>query len=313
MRVSEARAASEAVEARLTQWKQFRSAQAQAEERLVRLTEEKFVVRPTARSVDDFAEAADSVTEYLTSRRSRLLEFLNAFDQQHERGLVERSSAEVSNLEKALAASESSFVTETKRSQQLKQLSDQSVAARVEVTEERVRAMQPLVANIFQRLDPHPAFKTIEFELDTYYRQGTTSPLVRDIVEGVSADPLVVFSTSQANIVALSYFIAMSLSSGDRGLPFLLLDDPVQSMDDVNVLGFADLCRHLQSRRQLIVSTHERRFAGLLERKLAPRTEDASTKLIRFAGWDRSGPKVDQEAIEPQLLEEPIKVVHLAG
>lgn len=313
MRVSEARAVSEAVEARLTQWKQFRSAQAQAEERLVRLTEEKFVVRPTARSVDDFAEAADSVTEYLTSRRSRLLEFLNAFDQQHERGLVERSSAEVSNLEKALAASESSFVTETKRSQQLKQLSDQSVAARVEVTEERVRAMQPLVANIFQRLDPHPAFKTIEFELDTYYRQGTTSPLVRDIVEGVSADPLVVFSTSQANIVALSYFIAMSLSSGDRGLPFLLLDDPVQSMDDVNVLGFADLCRHLQSRRQLIVSTHERRFAGLLERKLAPRTEDASTKLIRFAGWDRSGPKVDQEAIEPQLLEEPIKVVHLAG
>jgi predicted ATPase len=105
----------------------------------------------------------------------------------------------------------------------------------------------------------------------------------------------------------------MSLSSGDRGLPFLLLDDPVQSMDDVNVLGFADLCRHLQSRRQLIVSTHERRFAGLLERKLAPRTEHASTRIIRFAGWDRSGPKVDQEAIEPQLLEEPIRVVHLAG
>jgi hypothetical protein len=31
-------------------------------------------------------------------------------------------------------------------------------------------------------------------------------------------------------------------------------------MDDVNVLGFADLYRHLQSRRQLIVSTHEKRY-----------------------------------------------------
>jgi DNA repair exonuclease SbcCD ATPase subunit len=312
-RLSEAQLAAEAVQARLAQWEQFRSVRAQAEESLTRLSESRLVVRPSAASVDDLAQAADSISEYLTSRRSRLLEFLNAFDQQHERGIVERSIAETANLERALASSESSFVTESKRSQQLKQLSDQSVTSRVEVTEERVRAMQPLVANIFQRLDPHPAFKTIEFELDTYYRQGTTSPLVRDIVEGISADPLVVFSTSQANIVALSYFIAMSLSSGDRGLPFLLLDDPVQSMDDVNVLGFADLCRHLQSRRQLIVSTHERRFAGLLERKLAPRTDGASTKLIRFAGWDRSGPQVDQEVIAPQLLDDPIRVVHLAG
>ncbi len=313
IRAVEARLASEAVQTRQEHWEQVLSLRAQAEESLHRLSEAKFVVRPIAKSIDDLAQSADSITEYLTSRRTRLLEFLNAFDQQHERGVVERSAAEVATLERALADRESSLVIETKRSQQFKQLSDQSVAARVEVTEEQVRAMQPLVANIFQRLDPHPTFKTIEFELDTYYRQGTTSPLVRDIVEGVSADPLVVFSTSQANIVALSYFIAMSLSSGDRGLPFLLLDDPVQSMDDVNVLGFADLCRHLQSRRQLIVSTHERRFAGLLERKLAPRTEHVSTRIIRFAGWDRSGPKVDQKAIEPQLLEEPIRVVHLAG
>ena len=312
-RVAEARAAADAADVRTEQWEQFRLAQSEAAANLNRLRSENLVARPVAKSLEDFAEAADAVIEYLRSRRTRLLEFLNAFDQQHERGVVERSSAEVSNLEKALATSESGLAKEAQRAQQLKQLSEQSVVARVEVTEERVRAMQPLVANIFQRLDPHPAFKTIEFELDTYYRQGTTSPLVRDIVEGVSADPLVVFSTSQANIVALSYFIAMSLSSGDRGLPFLLLDDPVQSMDDVNVLGFADLCRHLQSRRQLIVSTHERRFSGLLERKLAPRTEAASTRLIRFAGWDRSGPKVDQRIIEPQLVEEPIRVVHLAG
>ena len=91
------------------------------------------------------------------------------------------------------------------------------------MTEARLRSIQPLVANIFQRLDPHPAFKTVEFELDTYYRKGTTSPLVIDHVENVSADPLLIFSTSQANIVALSYFIAMSLSADERGLPFLLL------------------------------------------------------------------------------------------
>ncbi|MET4428636.1 AAA family ATPase [Mycolicibacterium sp. 624] len=306
-------AALSATKARIAQWEEFRLAATEAQSILQRLQTGDFVVHPAATAFDQFAQTSDEVLNYLQSSRRRLLEFLNTVDQQADSGAVERSVAEAKNLELTLATSEALLEEESARSQRLHSLAEHSVTARVEVTERRVRAMQPLVANIFQRLDPHPAFKTIEFELDTYYRRGTTSPLVRDVVEGVSADPLLVFSTSQANIVALSYFIAMSLSTGRRGLPFLLLDDPVQSMDDVNVLGFADLCRHLQSRRQLIVSTHERRFAGLLERKLAPRTTDAATKLIRFVGWDRSGPTIDEIWVEPQLLEDPIRVVRQAG
>jgi hypothetical protein len=42
-------------------------------------------------------------------------------------------------------------------------------------------------------------------------------------------------------------------ASTTKVLPFLLLDDPLQSMDDVNVLGFSDLCRHVRRRRQLVV------------------------------------------------------------
>jgi hypothetical protein len=45
-------------------------------------------------------------------------------------------------------------------------------------------------------------------------------------------------------------------------------------MDDVNALGFSDLCRHVRRRRQLVVSTHENRLASLFERKLTPRTLD---------------------------------------
>jgi DNA repair exonuclease SbcCD ATPase subunit len=310
---SASRAALESAELQVAQWAQFRLAAAEAEGSLQRFRRGDLVIRTAASTLDEFVQTAQTLSDYLQSRRRRLLEFLNAFEQQADSGAVERSAAEARTLESALATNEASLEEESARSRRLQSLAEHSVAARVEVTERRVKAMQPLVANIFQRLDPHPAFKTIEFELDTYYRRGTTSPLVRDVVEDVSADPLVVFSTSQANIVALSYFIAMSLSAGRRGLPFLLLDDPVQSMDDVNVLGFADLCRHLQSRRQLIVSTHERRFAGLLERKLAPRTMDSSTKLIRFAGWDRSGPTIDQGSVEPQIVDDPIRVVRLAG
>lgn len=307
------RAQLRAAELQVARWDQYRSTVAEADDHLSRLRSGQLRVRTTAETLEEFAHASAPSLDYLRTRRRRLLEFLNAFDQQVDAGGVERAAAEAKNLESTLAASEALLEEESVRSRRIQSLAEQTISARVEVTERRVRAMQPLVANIFQRLDPHPAFKTIEFELDTYYRRGTTSPIVRDIVEDISADPLVVFSTSQANIVALSYFIAMSLSAGQRGLPFLLLDDPVQSMDDVNVLGFADLCRHLQSRRQLIISTHEKRFAGLLERKLAPRTTEASAKVIRFAGWDRSGPTTDQRSIDPQLVGDPIRVVGLAG
>lgn len=308
-----ARSALAAAEAEAGRWRQVRSADLAASTAVAALAEDIKVVRFDWQDAEAFVDAAGPVLEYFRRARRSLLDLLETFDRQSDQGAVDRATAEVRSLEAALATAEEQLAAESARSKRLQGLSEQTLQARVEVTEARLRSIQPLVANIFQRLDPHPAFKTVEFELDTYYRKGTTSPLVIDQVENVSADPLLIFSTSQANIVALAYFIAMSLSADERGLPFLLLDDPVQSMDDVNVLGFADLCRHLRLRRQLIVSTHERRFASLLERKLAPRAENSRTKMIRFTGWDRSGPTVNEYFVEAQLLENPIRLVHLAG
>jgi hypothetical protein len=71
-------------------------------------------------------------------------------------------------------------------------------------------------------------------------------------------------------------------------------------MDDVNVLGFADLCRHVRRERQLFVSTHERRFALLLERKLAPRDPADRTIALEFVGWDRSGPALKPRDVADQ-------------
>ncbi|PRZ34817.1 AAA domain-containing protein [Antricoccus suffuscus] len=308
-----ARDALAAAEQQSGRWQQVRRADSAAATAVESLAEDIKVAKFDRYDVESFVDSVGPALEYFRRARRALHDLLETFDRQSDQGAVDRAAAEVRSLETALASAEEQLDAESARSEKLQALSEKTINARVEITEARLRSIQPLVTNIFQRLDPHPAFKTVEFELDTYYRKGTTSPLVIDPVENVSADPLLIFSTSQSNIVALSYFIAMSLSSEDRGLPFLLLDDPVQSMDDVNVLGFADLCRHLRLRRQLIVSTHERRFASLLKRKLAPRSEGSRTKIIEFKGWDRSGPTVDERFVEAQLLEDPIRLVHLAG
>lgn len=258
-------------------------------------------------------DGPDDALDHLRSVKRRLVEYAEAVVRTTDRSALERGQSELERLMDTLRTREERASADLSRARELKALADAALIARVEVTERRFRAVQPLVSDIYSRLDPHPAFKAIEFELDTYYNRGTTSPVVRDQIAGVTADPLMIFSTSQANIAALSYFLAMGWSAGDAALPFVLLDDPIQSMDDVNVLGFADLCRHLRQDRQLIISTHERRFAGLLERKLAPRTKGESTRSIKFVAWDRSGPVVEEQRLKSQHLDDPIRVVQMAS
>jgi hypothetical protein len=77
------------------------------------------------------------------------------------------------------------------------------------------------------------------------------------------------------------------------------------------VWDFAEVCARVREHRQLILSTHDHRFASLLRRKLTPREADARTlsrdadprTLSRhadartlsyeFAGWTRQGPRVN--------------------
>lgn len=113
--------------------------------------------------------------------------------------------------------------------------------ARLDVVRSEFARLSPLAQDIYSRLDPHPTFQDIDLVSETFRSVGTTVAQVRDSVAAVAADPMVVFSSAQANMAAISYLMALNLASSS-GAPVLLLDDPLQAMDDVNVLGFADLC-----------------------------------------------------------------------
>lgn len=108
-------------------------------------------------------------------------------------------------------------------------------------------------------------------------------------------------SEGQLNTVALLYFLGLALNSGEGALPVMVLDDPIQAMDVVSVLGFADLCRRIRERRQLLLTTHDRRFADLLARKLAHREESSRTLLHEFEAWTQEGPRV--RTSKPPLAE----------
>ena len=105
-------------------------------------------------------------------------------------------------------------------------------------------------------------------------------------------EPRTVLSSSQLNVLAVAAFLALNLSVPAPPLALVAMDDPLQSLDNVNLLGLSDLLRRLRGRRQIILSTHDDRLASLLERKLRPVGVDERTVAVSLNAWDTSGPQV---------------------
>ena len=78
-------------------------------------------------------------------------------------------------------------------------------------------------------------------------------------------------SAGNLNTAALTLFLALHLSVDPR-LPWLLLDDPVQSMDEVHIQQFAALLRTLAKRhgRRILIAVHERALFEYLSLELSP-------------------------------------------
>ena len=103
---------------------------------------------------------------------------------------------------------------------------------------------------------------------------------------------LPILSNSQLTSFAVSLFIALNLALPSLKLDLTMLDDPLQSLDSINLLGLVDVLRRFRAHRQIIISTHEPRFLGLLQRKLRPVRSDERMMTIIFDDWTRAGPDI---------------------
>jgi exonuclease SbcC len=125
--------------------------------------------------------------------------------------------------------------------------------------------------DLFVRLAPSeqfvPTFKLplgdggkVEAVLETLHRSGKAS-----------GSPGAMLSQGNLNTAALTLFLALHLSVPSRML-WLVLDDPVQSMDDVHIAQFAALLRTLSKGmdRQLVIAVHERALFDYLTLELSP-------------------------------------------
>lgn len=160
------------------------------------------------------------------------------------------------------------------------------------VTKEEVKIFNELskentlISWIYNQINPHPYYRDIIIDLDDnggIIFKGSTEEVIYDQI----------FSAAQLNILALSIFLGLGIPSNYTELEQLYLDDPIQSMDDTNVLALIDVFRAIidsKSSRSLMVSSHDNDFSKLISIKM--RNRDITH--YDFVGYGKEGPIIKQ-------------------
>lgn len=240
-------------------------------------------------------EANESITDHSTHRSegeklalqiARASEYARGGELQQQ---VETLGGEVAALEQLVNSREQTGELAGSVLEGLRDAASDVVAAQLD-------QIDPLLQRIYATADPHPSFRAVRLLAKVARGRGRLNAAVFDPHADLSSDsPETVLSSSQLNALAVSVFLALNLGVPSLPMRAVMLDDPLQSLDDVNLLGLIDLLRRTKDQRQLLVSTHDVRFGRLLARKLRPVTEGQRTRVIALSAWGPDGPTVRQD------------------
>lgn len=215
-----------------------------------------------------FAQEADA-NNRLRRRRAALVEYQRL--RQLETEISELQKSQISD--EALKLREKGAFEVAERNRQTARVVVRAASsARTEIVGRVFNSsLNKVWRDLFVRLAPTepfvPAFRLpqtnsepVTAQLETVHREG-----------GSGGAPGAMLSAGNLNTAALTLFLALHLSVKPQ-LPWLILDDPVQSMDEVHIAQFAALLRTLskEHHRQIIVAVHERPLFDYLTLELSP-------------------------------------------
>lgn len=186
--------------------------------------------------------------------------------------LERQARALIKKADASLARSESRIAELGGKREAMKNLRAEAEANRTRIVRSVFnKSLNRMWRDLFVRLAPRepfvPAFRVpetpgeaITARLETVHRDGKPG-----------GSPGAMLSAGNLNTAALTLFLALHLTAKPR-LPWLLLDDPVQSMDEVHVSQFAALLRALarDHGRRIVIAVHELALFEYLALELSP-------------------------------------------
>jgi hypothetical protein len=228
-----------------------------------------------SRAPEDVAVRKHEVAKH----RDRLAEVEKTVQSLRQLARLEELRSEIGNrageeriLRDALAGAARSALLLTQWVECLGRLESEVSRQQVGVVGTHLALLEPTVRQIYHRLSPHPVFGSVRLLVDEKAHKLDVSagvaPLLgsgRDLV----VPPAEFFSSAQMNVLAITIFLAGALRQRWSGLRTIVIDDPVQQMDEMNVCAFLDLIRGLGAHHQFVILTCSQDFYLLAIDKLS--------------------------------------------
>ncbi len=166
-----------------------------------------------------------------------------------------------------------------------------------EIVDERLADLSPLLSELYLRLRPHSEWSEIQYLMRGDIRRFLSFSVGPDI------NPRFVFSSGQRRALGLSFLLAVHLSRKWCRLETLVLDDPVQHIDDFRAMHLVEVLSSIRrAGRQIVCAIEDPALADLLCRRLEMR---ASGEGVRVEMHFESGRGVSssQSSIAPLVSQ----------
>ena len=128
-----------------------------------------------------------------------------------------------------------------------------------------------ILNDMFMYIEPHLKYDEIYFKVDLHANNKGIYIQARANSINDNNTPIYYLSEAQINILSICIFLAdHARKFNDDSINAIIIDDPVQSMDDLNSYALIDLCKIFARRfkKQIIITTHNRSFFNLFREKL---------------------------------------------
>lgn len=175
----------------------------------------------------------------------------------------------VAGLREAVEAEVAQLTAAEKALEAARQIDGSARTVANEVLTEQFDTVMPLLKELYRRLRPHGEWKEIEVEFG-----GRVRASLNFSVEG-GLNPTFLFSSGQRRATGLAFLLAIHLSRPWCRWQSLLLDDPVQHIDDYRALNLVEVLAAIRrTGRQVIVAVEDPALADVLCRRLRPTLND---------------------------------------
>jgi DNA repair exonuclease SbcCD ATPase subunit len=171
-------------------------------------------------------------------------------------------------------------------------LHDAARRAASETLDRRLARVLPLMSELYRRLRPHPIWSDIEYSIRGDVRRFMTLQVGDDL------NPQFLFSSGQRRATGLAFLLSVNLSLAWSRWRTILLDDPVQHVDDFRTVHLAEVMAHLVADgRQIVCAVEDAALADLLCRRL-PVSRSGSASRVTL------GP--DDEGVLAVIAKRPL-------